>query len=173
MSYPLAGTPAFPTFQTNEQNGRGIIRFSGTSNPLTNPATFTFRHLWIVAKYDGASFTGAAGLITNTAGTIGLFGVDTGTTFASLSGMGGVNWRAFVNGSEVSAAAIPAPMDTFKLIEIRADAPVSMAGLVLGRKGTAGAKWAGDFAELFISEDAKLLTDIREMEEHLLSKWAL
>jgi hypothetical protein len=172
MSLKLTGTAVYPTFETNVQNGRGVVRFSGTSNPLTHTGTFTFRHLWIVAKYSGGStFANAAGLITNTAGTIGLYGVNGDDVFADITGMGGVSWKAYVGGVLVANNAIPIPL-TFKLIELRADAPVSMAGLVLGRKGTGGAKWNGDFGEMFFSQ-AKLLTDVREIEESLMTKWGL
>lgn len=170
--YDLAGTATFPTFETDIQNSLGVIRFDGSANPLTQADTFTFRHLFLVAKYDGATFSGTPGIVTNTAGTIGLYGVNAGTAFASVSGMGSVNWTAYVNGVSQVVTAIPAPVSAFKLIRLSADADVSMAGLVVGRKGTAGDKWNGDFCELFFC-GAELETNIREIEEHLMGKWGL
>jgi hypothetical protein len=168
----LLGTATFPTFETPVQNSLGVIRFSGTSNPLTSEGNFTFRHLFIVAKYSGATFTGAPGLLTNTAGTIGLFGVNGLTRFASIASMGSATWAAYVNGVAQDVTQIAAPMNAFSLVELHASVDVSMVGLVVGRKGTAGDKFTGDVAEIY-GADATLQTDLREIRENLLNKWGI
>lgn len=173
MSFELTSTSLQPVCINPGQNGLRIIRFDGSKNPLTNTATFTFRHLFVVGKYSAATFASAAGLVTDTNGWGGLIGVNGGTVFKSLpTQLGTVNWKAKVNGAFVDAAAIPAPMNAFKLIEIRADAAVTMAGIVVGRdRANAATKWNGDFCELLVSAAPMLESDVWETEEYLMAKW--
>lgn len=171
--HDLTGTSTYPLYKTNIQNGHGIIRFSGTSNPLTNSATFTFRHFFIVAKYNGATFSNNAGLVTAASTVPLLVGSNTNTYFQALPAVSGVTWRAFINGTEVSTTNIAAPMNSFSLIELRANASVTMAGISIGKDRTSGDKWNGDFAELFFSEEALLETNVREIWEYFTTKWSI
>jgi hypothetical protein len=152
-----------------------VIRFDGTKQPLTNASEFSFRHLFVVAKYSAAVFPDYKGLVTGLTGWGGLIGNIGDTKFHPLSTLfPGVNWAARVNGEPVDPDAIPGPMNTFKLVQISASSSVPMDGLSVGQdRHFTSRRWNGDVAEIIVLENSILESDIWEVEEYLMRKWGL
>lgn len=174
--FELTSTSPHPLCITNEQNGNRIIRNDGTKSPLTNSSVFSFRHLFVVAKYNGANFSGYPGLVTDlNSGWGGLIGNSGTNKFYSLPAMNNyTTWKARVNGLQVNADLIPGPMNAFKLIHISASSPVPMSGLSVGQdRQDATRRWNGDIAEIIFYEKPLLESDVWEIEEYLMTKWQI
>lgn len=173
--YELTSTSPQPVCITNEQNGNRIIRNDGTKSPLTNNSAFSFRHLFVVAKYNGATFPEYKGLVTDLNGWGGLIGNTGDTKFHPLSTLyPGTTWKARVNGLQVNPDLIPGPMNAFKLTHISTSSSIPMNGISVGKdRQQPGRIWNGDIAEIIFYEKPLLESDIWEIEEYLMTKWGI
>jgi len=167
----LEATPA-PTFHTGVLNGKSVVRFSGTSQPLKYEYHFQYRCGWAVFKYDGATFDSYRGLLSGYQYTAVL-----------VSSNGGTNFFYFLdplfeyrsNDRIFPAAAPPAPMQQFAVVFFRHwNGPVWFDGVQLGAdRGFAGRLWKGDVALLALYNRDFTEDEIRLHTKRVADNFAL
>ena len=143
----LAVASSAPVLQTDVINGKPGVYFDGTNNPLKFTTDLTLKHLFLVAKFDGATFTGNEGLLSGVAATSILRGNgNTTTKFANLAiGSGFVYRKDFVTLTESTQNA---PMNSFAVIELVFPAGIELDGIQIGQDtSNTGRKWKGWFVE--------------------------
>lgn len=136
-----------PVLQTNIINGNPAVYFDGTKNPLKFTNSINLKHIFLIAKFDGAEFDGNEGLLSGVAATSILRGNgDTTTKFANLSiGSGYIYRKNFVTLTESTQNA---PMNGFSIIELVFPSGISLDGIQIGQDTTnTGRKWKGWFVE--------------------------
>lgn len=167
----LTASSSKPTYQTNVINSKPVIRFSGSNNPLKHNSTFTIRCGWIVAKFDGTSFSAYQGLLSSTLAANILTSQNSGTNFVNL----GVDFFEFRSGDRIyPQGAAPAPLNAFRVIFFRFWTPVTMDGLQLGQeRNNTGRKFDGDAAFLAVYSCDFVEEEIRLSSETLANHFAL
>jgi hypothetical protein len=143
----LAVASSAPVLQTDVINGKPGVYFDGTNNPLKFTTDLTLKHLFLVAKFDGATFTGNEGLLSGVAATSILRGNgNTTTKFANLAiGSGFVYKKNYVALTESTQNA---PMNSFAILELIFPSGISLDGIQIGQDTTnTGRKWKGWFIE--------------------------
>ncbi|HRH44672.1 MAG TPA: DUF2341 domain-containing protein [Pyrinomonadaceae bacterium] len=135
-----------PVLQTDVINGKPGIYFDGTNNPLKFEAEITLKHLFLVAKFDGATFTGNEGLLSGVAETSILRGNGAASTkFENLSiGSGYVYRKNFVTFTESTQNA---PMNSFAILELVFPDGIELDGIQIGQDLDDGDKFKGWFIE--------------------------
>lgn len=155
-----------PTHVLDVVNGRPVIRFSGTSDPLTytpaGSASVSVKDAVILAKYapaSGSVFTDYNGLLSNTGNNSPLLAGNVGTANffdfdppAPADNAYRKDWTFFAED------AMAAPVNTFGVLQYSMTAGVtfnSSAGLMVGKDRTLAApnddrRWRGDIADLML-----------------------
>jgi hypothetical protein len=174
----LTAATSRPTFQTAVINGKSVVRWNGSQNPLTNSASLNVRCGWIVAKYTGASFAvdfpgllsslAVYGILVGTA-TGGNLWFDINTFIPSSLGEHRTNGRIYPHD------AAPAPLNAFKIIFFRLwKNPIIMDGVSLGQdRGFTARKWNGDVALLALYSKDFIEEEIRANTEVLATNFGL
>jgi hypothetical protein len=168
----LTASTNYPTFETNEINGKPVIRFHGTSNPLKNTAQFTIRCGWILAKYSGgATFTDYKGLLSDLLNTTILSTNNLGTNFLDY----GIDHYEFRSNDRIYPASdAPAPMQVFKLIFFRFWRNLFLDGVQLGQQTNfTSTKWNGDVAFLALYSRDFCERDIRKYSKAVADAYGL
>lgn len=141
-----------PILKTNIVNGKTVIRFNGTTDPLANATNINIRCGFIVSKYNGATFSNYAGLLsgltnfdllTGNIGSSNFFDFQLPTKFEFRS-----NDRIY------SANQAKAPMNAFKLTVFKFwGNPYPLDGIQLGKqRNVNGTKWNGDIGFLALTK---------------------
>lgn len=167
----LTASSSYPTYQTNELNGKDIVRFSGSSNPLKNTANFTVACGWIVAKFDGTSFSDYQGLLSDLFTQTILVSSNSETKFFDLE----IDLFEFRSNDRIYPASdAPAPLNAFKIIFFRLWRPITVDGIQLGQQTTfTGRKFDGDVALLALYSGGFCESDIQKYSKVLADNFDL
>lgn len=143
-SRDLEGSPTQPTFRTNVINGKDVVRFTGTDEPLSNAANFTIKCGWIVMKFDASTFSDYQGVLSGLASADILTSNNSGINFFDFL----IDFYEFRSTDKIyPKTGAPAPMAAFKLIFFRFWKNLSLDGVQLGQQRNLTArKFDGDIA---------------------------
>lgn len=161
------------TYQTNELNGKAIIRLdqSGAGQWLSTTGSYTFYEIFLLMKVREATFSDHVGIVSNYDGTAG---------FPALSGQSGTtkfydqllsNYEYRKNGVLYAASNQQAPMLEFGVVHIRkTDGWTMPDGIVFGqdRLDTFPDRKANiDIAEIMIATEPLPISIGYEITEYL------
>ncbi|MEZ5421859.1 MAG: hypothetical protein R2682_02035 [Pyrinomonadaceae bacterium] len=174
----LTAASSRPTFQTAVLNGKAVVRWSGSQNPLVNAASIPgVRCGWIVAKYTGATFAiDYPGLLTSMLWHSLLLGTPTGgNLFFDPQLIDPTQKFEFRSNDRIYAHdAAPGPMNAFKLIFFRLWNPITMDGISLGQdRDFTARKWLGDVALAALYSRTFTEEEIRAYTKVLADNFAL
>lgn len=143
----LSTTKNQPIFKTGILNGKSVIRFNGSTAPLLyTPSIFKIACGWIVAKYNGATFSNYAGLLSDALNIDILTGNIFDTKFYDF-GYSKFEYRADDRIYRSDNAV--APMEEFKVIFFRFWNPIVVGSIQLGQqRDFTDRRWIGDIAFL-------------------------
>lgn len=172
----LACASSAPALQPNVRAGRPGIYFDGTNNPLiyTHPSgTFGVKHIFIVAKFDGATFTDFQGLISDLNSVALLLGNGTGTSKFFDLGFGSPysyrkNDLTYAENNQLS------PMNAFAIMEIQSTAGWSLNGIQIGQdRAFTARKWKGWFLESLLYSSIQNEFVRTRLYQYFAMKWQI
>jgi hypothetical protein len=169
----LAVSTSKPTFKTGVINGKSVISWNGSQNPLTNATVLSnLKCGWIVAKYNGATFaTEYRGLLSGLA-TFDLLTGAVGETEFFDFGLDKLEFRS--NDRIYPQASAPGPMNAFKIIFFRWWKGGALDGISLCQQRTFTARlWNGDVAFLYLSSRDFTEEELRANHKILAANFAL
>lgn len=176
----LTAASSQPIFKAAIVNSKAVVRWSGTSNPLTNAASIPgVKCGWIVAKYDGATFAADyPGLLTSLSSFGLLLGRTTGSTLWFDADTINLNLKVEhrENDRIYPHDAVPAPMNAFKVIFFRVWGTVmpTFDGVSLGQdRGFTARKWKGDVALLSLYSRDFTEEEIRSYSKAIAANYGL
>jgi len=142
--------PNNPVVQSNIINNESAVYFDGTNSPFAYVSSDeTLYHVFILAKYDGATFVGSDGLLSSAFGDGALLlgKGAAGTEFFDLGyDVAGYTYRK--NDILYAESAQAAPMNAFALMEMKFPAGGFFSGYQVGRDREDGTRrWKGWFAD--------------------------
>lgn len=160
------------------QNGHQIKRFSNTTNDGVCSYTGAFSttyEIFLVMKMREATFSNAAGIITDTGsgpGTRWLSGSVGTTKFTDQSF---TNYEYRKNGTLYAASNQQAPMNAWGIVHLRYPTGfASFTGLQFGKdRTTAGTFAEMDLGEVIFSSALLPITTSREITESLAVSWGI
>jgi hypothetical protein len=160
-----------PTFHWSVLNGRHVVRWSGSSNPLKHTTTFALRCGWIVAKFDGTSLSAYQGLLSSALHSNILISQNTGTNFLD----NGVTFQEFRSNERIyPMSSAPAPLNAFRVIFFRFWTTVTMDGLQLGQeRDNTSRKFDGDVALLSVYSGDFPEDEIQQYSQAIADHFAL
>lgn len=168
-----------PVYKTAILNGKAVVRWNGSQNPLTASRSIAgVRCGWIVAKYSGASWAvDFPGLLSSLASYALLVGNTTGDAIwfnpALLVAPDLFEYRS--NDRIYPSASAPGPLNAFKLIFFRVwGDPLTLDGVSLGQdRGFTARKWTGDVALLALYSRDFVEEEIRSLSKTVAANFAL
>jgi hypothetical protein len=167
----LTAASSQPVYKTAIVNGKPVIRWDGTKTPLSNSTNITFRCGWIVAKFNGSSFSAFKGLFSGQNILEVLKSNSSGTVFTP-NGAPFFEYR--VNDLICPESDMQAPMNAFKVIFFRFWETITIDGPQLGQnRNQTGEKWNGDVALLCLYSNDFLEDEIRTHTESIANNFAL
>lgn len=172
----ILGVEGSPTFQTNEQNNKPIVRLDGTDDYFANDTDLTVFEAFIVCKYRGEEFTNFAGLLSgiDNSSQAPLVGTDGAAVFYNYDYGDEIGFSYKFNGITYPQTNMVAPMDAFGLVHIRCEAGFAFDGLQLGKdRSFAGRLGSWDIGQVVIC--TSLLSEEMSVETaaHLMRIWGL
>lgn len=165
-----------PTYVASAQNGLPGVQFDGSNDVLAAAAGIKVGHVFVVAKYSAATFSGYAGLVSSTGGsdTAILVG-HSGSAVMEASFPGVINSAAYLrDGDPYTDTTLPGPMNQYGLLEIAAQVSsfTNPMTLALGQdRGLAGRYWNGVILEVVVFRKALTLNARQAIETYLAGKW--
>ncbi len=170
----LTAPDTYPTFQTNVINSKPVIRWNGSQKPLSVTASFRIRCGWILAKFNGTSFSDYKGLLSDLINQGILVSNNNETNWFNL---GYELFEYRLNDRIYPESAMPAPMNEFKLIFFRFWKDFEVSGIRLGQdRDVTGRKWNGDVPLLILCSGETFSYNeeyIRARSEAIASAYAL
>lgn len=165
-----------PALQANVVNGYPGIYFDGTRDPLRFSGNTLFRHAFIVASFDGGTFTGNEGLFTDISTNPILVGGGAGSDkFLNLGqSQYGVynylkNYQPFPEAGQIAPVA-----NKISIIEVIFPPSLFLNGIQFGQdRGLTGRKWKGFFIESLIYSEVKTEGERRQIYSYLAMKFHL
>jgi len=157
-----------PTFKTNILNGKGVARFSGISDWMqeTTGRPFTsYKHFFVVAKYNTATFGDYDGLISGDQ-SLGIVG-NAGNTF----------WYAFpfatvYHKNGIWDESLTGPMASWAYMSFATVIGFETYRLQIGLDRTFTPRyWDGDIAEIIAYDRVLSDSERLEVEAYLVAKW--
>jgi hypothetical protein len=166
-----------PKYKANQQNGRGVARFTNAGGsetwPLFLEESFTFYWALIVARYDGATFADYNGALSAlTSNTIFVGNKDSGTWFDQEFS----NVYFSKNGIAYPQATMPAPMsNAFTISLIQVPGGLAMDGLQIGRDRdfSETRTWKGDIGHIIVGSSPLIPSTRNEMLEYIITLWKI
>lgn len=143
----IAAASSAPVLQQNIINGKNAIYFDGTKNPLKNVTdTLLLKHIFIIAAFDGASFAGNEGLLSDTEDLPVLIGNGAASVKFFDLNYDGVYRK---NNTQYLESNQLAPInDSFALIELIFPDGLPFEGFQIGKdRDQADREWLGWFVE--------------------------
>ena len=172
----ILGINGNPTFQTNEQNSKPVVRLDGTDDYFGNGADLNVKEAFVVCKYRGAAFSNYAGLLTGIANdsASALIGDSGQTRFFNNSYASGLKFTYELNGVEHPQTNMLAPMEKFGLVRFRIESGLAFDGLQIGKdRSQPGRFGAWDIGEIVVCDALLSERDAAELTEYLMNKWRL
>lgn len=141
----LSSTLNYPQIVSNVLGKNSAYYFDGTKDPLTNSTSQTIKHIFIVAKFQGDTFSGSEGLLTDISNNIPvLVGGGSGTNIF-FNNSQGVSYRK--NNVPFAENAMSAPVSGWALMEVQLAAGLPMQGWQIGRdRADNTRRWNGYYA---------------------------
>lgn len=157
-------------------NGEPAIYFDGTDTPLKAPAfTMTLYQIFILAKFDGAAFTGYNGIFSTAALPI-LFGNNTGSTvFFDNNYFEASGYIYRKNGTVYAEENLAAPMNEFALLELTFPTgfPVT-TGIQYGRdRDFTARRWLGWFVDAMGFTSLRTDSQLARIRQYYRTKYDL
>lgn len=167
----LTAASSYPTFHTAVVNGKSVVRFNGSQNPLKNTANFTVSCGWIVAKFNGSTFSDYQGLLSDLVNQTILVSNNSGTNFFNTQ----IEFFEFRSNDRIYPLTnAPAPMNAWKLIFFRFWNPMTVDGIQIGQQTTFTARKANaDIGFLALYSCNFHETEIRKYSKILADNFAL
>jgi hypothetical protein len=157
-------------------NGRNVLRFKSTTATRyiktgetggINP-NVTFAEAVVVCKYDGATFSGDAVLLSNHGSGATLKGSNTTDDFSTTATTYQRNWQ--------TTTGTPAPMNEWGVVRISGDfnfLELSNQITIGDSYDGTGTNWKGDIAEIMLFTTALTATEIKQVKFYNQLKWGL
>jgi len=158
-----------PKWYDNILNGKPIIRFDGVDNYMNQTSSDTYKHAFIVAKWNGATFTDYCGLWgPNTVGPAHpLNGLSGGTIFADPTDV----TSYYLNSVNYATSNMQAPMNAFGFIESAYSTGWTFTGQIGWDRSFGTRFWNGDIAEIIIYDHVVTGTDLTDLRAYILAKY--
>lgn len=163
-----------PVLTANVLNGQPGWYFNGSRDPLVYNFLFPAKHIFCVASYEDATFSGNNGLLSGTT-TYGIFvGDGAGTNkFFHFPEFGSYTYRK----NDVSYATnnLLAPVvNNFAVLELLIPAGITLAGLHIGQdRAFTDRKWKGYFFEDLIYSTEKNASERKLIYEYFAMRYKL
>lgn len=147
-SLAITGTTA-PILKTNVVNGKSVIRFNSSTDPLANTANINIRCGFVVSKYSASTFPSYAGLLSGLNNIDVLTGNSGDTKFFNFNHLK-YDFRS--NDRIYPANQAIAPMNVFQITFFKFwQGSIPLDGIQLGRQRTLNRKWIGDIGLLALT----------------------
>ncbi len=149
-----------PVLTTDVIGGHPAWYFNGTRIPLTYSGDVTFKHVFVLASNEDATFSGYQGLVTGeTSGDV-LVGNSGDTKFYNL----GIGSFYSKEGTDYDESDMQAPMGEFQLLEVKNFDGIAMDGIQVGQqRADTSRRWQGYFAEMICFERVLTRDEIRRV----------
>ncbi len=160
-----ASNNARPTFQTNEFNGNGVIRFDGNNDALDFTAITNMRTVFVVNKSNETSYQPFFGHTSNT----DWFTNDNSLVSSSASAsLRNGTWR--VNKSNISNPQLTTQTGQYSLYSVVSTGNVRANHIASDRKNN-GRFFGGDVVEVIVYDRALSESEVENVENYLFDKW--
>lgn len=171
----LVATSNPPVLTADVINGLPGLYFDGTKNPLKHTGNTLFKHAFILASYDGATFVGYEGLLSGIAANPILVGNQGTADFINLtlSQYGEYKYlKNYVSSPETSQSA---PVSNrIAIIEIAFPPSLFLDGIQIGQDRTfTNRKWRGYFIESLIYSSIKNDSERQKIYSYFAEKFHL
>lgn len=154
-----------PTYQTNEFNGKSIVRFDGANDNLNFTNINDIRTVFIVNKSTGTTYQPLMGHSTLT----DWFTNDTSlVTSGASSFLTGGTWR--FNKANVPNPQLQTQNGQYSLYSVVTTGNVSADHISSDRK-TGGRYFGGDYVEVIVYDRALNESEVTAIENFLFDKW--
>lgn len=157
----LGNESSSPVLTENVLGGHPAWYFDGAVDPLVYTGSVTFKHVFILASNEDATFDGFQGLLTGeTSGDV-LVGDDGETTFFDL----GIDNEYTMEGTDYLESNQQAPMSgAFRLLEVKNTDGITLDGIQIGQqRADATRKWKGHFVEMICFERELNELEVRQV----------
>lgn len=165
-----------PTFRVDAANNLpGFVWAAGNAScGFRRSGLLTFRHGFIVAKYNAAAFAGFAGLLTDANSIAVLVGADGQTKFFNNNhgSFGEFEYRK--NHQIFTEANQSAPMNALAVISFRFSTGFNLAAVQIGQdRADAARRFSGVVAEAVLLDRQLTDSEAAEAAEHFLTKYSI
>lgn len=170
---PLMVDDDLPEIQEDIANNFPGVYFDGTNKPLVYEGELAVRHIFIVASFDGSTFSGNEGLLSDLSNSILCGAGNTTTKFLNIGFPAGFEYR--IADVEFSQSNQSAPMDNIvKVIEVRIPSGLTLDGIQIGQdKNLTARKWEGIYLESVMFEFIKTDYDVCQIYQYFAMKYHL
>jgi hypothetical protein len=165
-----------PTYQTNELNGRPVVRLDGTDDKMAAAGSVAFKHVLVVAKFSAATFPNYSGLITGTGAggeQIVLIGDGFDGTRTILHDDATQTTVYYRGGTLGAEASMPGPMEAFHVMSLSQAAGWSITTQLGQDRANAARFWNGDVAEILLYDSVLSTPNLNRAAGWLAKKWGL
>ena len=154
-----------PVLTTNGLNGKNVTTHESTVDNTLFASAANHAHLFVVAKYDGATFASYNGLLTDTASLAILIGQGASTSWYAAGTMD------YHKDGVAYGDPRPAPMNQWAVMSVSNAAWGSFA-LAVGKDRTQINRWwKGGVAEVIAYNRVLSTIERQQVESYLAAKW--
>ena len=169
-----ASGSASPLFVGGAQNGLSVLRFDGASNFLSIGNSITYKTVFVVAKFNGSTFSDYNGLIGDSDAGHVLDGNNGTTNIAK--GISDLD-SAFRDGVQAAGTGSGnnfAPINEYWIGSFDINAGQTDATSTIGAiGGGATRKWHGDIGEVIVYDRILSTFERQTIEAYLGNKWGI
>jgi len=165
-------TEAPPVFTADVQNGLGVMRFTAEDETsfITGPSETIYEAL-LVMQLPHDTFPDFMGVLSSDLTSAAIVSSNSGTTFFNQA-FSDYEYRK--NGILYAAASQQAPMNDFGLVHCRWEDGIALTAMQLGKDRDYTDRYADmDLGEMILFNAPKPHYEMRELAEHLQTKWAI
>lgn len=170
----LKPTTTLPILKINQIAGEPAIRYTKAGHTLPVSGTMQLYEAAFVLKFREATFGGARTLLSfGIAGTQLLAGASGATKFTDL-GISGMNY--YLNGVQKSASDMQAPMNTYGIVQVKFNAPISIntETALAFRDISGGTEYCPvDIAEILLFQSAVTAQYTTDLFNYLNAKYSI
>lgn len=158
----------------NVLNEQAAMYFPGNQSPLVYSGSTPTQHIFCVASFEDATFSGSEGLMSATSTYGLLIGGGAGTTkFYDIPELAVSSYKK--NGVSYANNNMLAPMSQqVSIIEMKLPSAFSLAGVQIGQdRADTGRKWKGYFFEALIYSSAKNDNELKRIYEYFAMRYQI
>lgn len=163
-----------PLYKVNIVNGKPAVYWDGGGDRhLDAGMSITAKHIFVVAKFEGATFSTFNGLFS------GIVNDDANIVFTGGSGTtrwfdsGAVTTLYRMNGTAYAEAAMEAPMNQAGVLSISNSAGWAIAPRIGIDRGTGTRAWNGWVFEVLAYDSVLSASDAGSVEEYLANRYGI